>query len=486
MATTSWTRSRRSARALGVALTIGAAACALNPATGKRQLSLISEAQEIQMGREAAQSVGATVGLVDSQALQTYVQGIGRSEAVASERPKLPWEFHVVDDPSPNAFALPGGFIYVTRGLLGLMTSEAELAGVLGHEIGHVTARHSVNQISKQQLAQLGLGLGSVFLPEAAPLGSLLGSGLQLLFLKYGRDDEREADVLGFEYMRKRGYDVREFDDVFAALDRIGDQEGGALPAWLSTHPEPAERVKNAEARIAAVGPQPNARIGEEDYLNQIDGLVYGNDPRQGFFRGTRFFHPKLRFQLLFPEGWQMQNLSQAVVAVAPENRAAIQVTIAGDVRPEVALERFFSQPGVAAGRVVRDQVHGQPAAIGEFQAQTDGGVVQGLAAYVSYGGLTYQLIGYTAAASYSSYGTAIESTIRSFDSVNDPAILNVEPQRIDIVKVPSAMTVSEFAQKYSPGVPPRTLAIINGLPSADSRFTAGALAKRVVGSSSL
>jgi predicted Zn-dependent protease len=484
MATTSWNSCRRVSRAACVVFTLGAAACALNPATGKRQLSLISEAQEIQMGREASKSVGATVGLVENAELQTYVQQIGRGEAAASERPTLPWEFHVVDDPSPNAFALPGGFIYVTRGMLSLMMSEAELAGVLGHEIGHVTARHSVNQISKQQLAQLGLGLGSVFLPEAAPLGSLVGSGLELLFLKYGRDDEREADVLGFEYMRKRGYDVREFDDVFAALDRIGDKERGALPAWLSTHPAPAERVKNAEARAAAVGPQPNARIGQEDYLGRIDGLVYGADPRQGFFRGTHFYHPKLRFQVRFPEGWQTQNLSQAVVAVAPENRAVIQVTIAGDIRPEAALERFFAQPGIAAGRVVRDDVHGAPAAIGEFQAQTDGGVVQGLAAYVLHGGLTYQLIGYTAASSYSNYGAAFESAIRSFDSVKDPAVLNVAPQRIDIVKVPTAMTVSEFAQKYSSAVPAQTLAILNGLASAESRFMAGALAKRVVGSS--
>jgi predicted Zn-dependent protease len=465
-------------------LITAAAACALNPATGKRQLSLISEAQEVQMGREAAKSVGATVGLVDSPALQTYVQQVGRREAVASERPNLPWEFHVVDDASPNAFALPGGFIYVTRGMLSLMSSEAELAGVLGHEIGHVTARHSVNQISKQQLAQLGLGLGAIFLPEARPFESLLGSGLELLFLKYSRDDEREADVLGFEYMRKRGYDVREFDDVFAALDRIGEQERGALPAWLSTHPAPAERVKSAEARAAGVGAQPNARIGQEDYLGQIDGLVYGDDPRQGFFRGTRFYHPKLRFQLAFPDGWQTENLTQAVVAVAPQNRAAIQVTIAGDVRPEAAIERFFSQAGVAAGRVVRDQVNGEPAAIGEFQAQTDGGVVQGLAAYVLHRGLTYQLIGYTAASSYASYGAAIERAIRSFDSVSDPAILNVAPQRIDIVTVPRAMTVSEFARQFSSPVPPQTLAVLNGLPSADSRLTAGALAKRVVGTS--
>jgi predicted Zn-dependent protease len=464
------------------AIVLSFAACALNPATGRRQLSLIGEAQEIQMGREAAASVRSTVGLVDNPALQSYVQQIGRREAATSERPNLPWQFEVVDDPSPNAFALPGGFIYVTRGMLSLMTSEAELAGVVGHEIGHVTARHSVNQISKQQLAQLGLGLGSIFFPEARPFESLVGAGLELLFLKYSRDDEREADVLGFEYMRKQGYDVSEFDDVFAALDRIGEGERGALPAWLTTHPAPAARVEAAQTRAAAVGPQPNARVGGEEYLGQINRLVYGNDPRQGFFRGRTFYHPKLRFQLAFPEGWQTENLTQAVVGMAPGNRAALQLTVAGDIPPETAMQRFFSQSGAVPGRVVRDRFQGNPATIAEFQAQTDGGVVQGLTAYVMHGGLTYQLIGYTAATLYSGYGAALEGAIRSFAPVTDPRILNVQPQRIDVVKIPTAMTVSEFARRFGSGVPPQTLAILNGLPGADSMLSAGTLAKRVVG----
>jgi predicted Zn-dependent protease len=183
-------------RAVGIPMwlmTLAIGGCALNPATGRRQLSLISEQQEIQMGREAAAEIQTALGLVDDTSLQSYVQRIGRQEAAISERPNLPWQFHVVDDPTPNAFALPGGFIYVTRGMMALMTSEAELAGVLGHEIGHVTARDTVNQLSKQQVAQLGFGLGSIFVPEMQQFGSLAGAGLNLLFLKYGRDDERET-----------------------------------------------------------------------------------------------------------------------------------------------------------------------------------------------------------------------------------------------------------------------------------------------------
>jgi predicted Zn-dependent protease len=470
-----------------VSLVFTMSACATNPATGKRQLALIGEEQEIQMGREAAASVAQTIGLVDDKALQAYVAQIGQRAAEASERPNLPWEFHVVDDPTPNAFALPGGFIYITRGMLGLMTSEAELAGVLGHEIGHVTGRHSVNQLSKAQLAQLGMGLGSIFVPEMRPYQSLVGAGLELMFLKYSRDHEREADELGFEYMRKRGYDVGEFDDVFAALGRIGEQEGsgGALPSWLLTHPAPEERVESARARAAAAAPQTDARIGQEAYLEQIDDLVYGKDPRDGFFRGATFYHPKLRFQMTFPEGWNTENMTQVVVGVARDNRAALQLTVAGRGRPEAAIEQFFSQPGVSAGRVTRAQFNGQPAAIGEFQAQTEGGVVQGLAAYVTRGDITYQLIGYTAAPLYSTYGATLERAIRSFAPVTDPAILRVEPQRIDVVKIDASMTVAEFAERFQSAVPAQTLAIINQVPGPDSRLAAGTLVKRVVGRAS-
>jgi predicted Zn-dependent protease len=239
--------------------------------------------------------------------------------------------------------------------------------------------------------------------------------------------------------------------------------------------------VKAAQAGAAAVGQQPNARVGREDFLAQINQLVYGNDPRQGFFRGANFYHPKLRFQLAFPEGWQTQNLTHAVVGVAPENRAALQLTIAGDIRPDAAMERFFAQSGAVPGRVVRDQVNGDPATIAEFQAQTDGGVVQGLTAYVLHGGLTYQLIGYTPAPLYAGYGAALERTIRSFASVTDPQILNVQPQRVDVVRVPTAMTISEFARRFNSAVPPQTLAILNGLPGPESQVSAGTLAKRVV-----
>ena len=167
------------------------------------------------MGREYDQDVAASIGLYADSGLQRYIQQFGARLAATSERPNLPWSFHVVDDPVVNAFALPGGFIYVTRGILAHLNSEAELAGVVGHEIGHVTARHSVSQMSKQQLAQIGLAVGTIASPEFERFGALASAGLGVLFLKYSRDAERQADDLGLRYMRRVNYDPREMPHVF-------------------------------------------------------------------------------------------------------------------------------------------------------------------------------------------------------------------------------------------------------------------------------
>ncbi len=460
-----------------------AAACATNPATGKRELALVSQEQEIQMGRESAAQVPETLGLVDDPELQSYVSRIGKNMAARSERPNLPWEFHVVDDPAPNAFALPGGFIYVTRGMMNLMTTEAQLASVLGHEIGHVTARHSVSQISKQQLAQIGLGLGSVLSPTVGQLQPLIGTGLGLLFLKYGRDDEREADSLGFGYVQGVGYDTSEFDDVFRALERAGDEAASAIPAWLQTHPQPAERASRAEERAAALPRQTDARVGREAYLGQIDDLVYGKDPRDGFFEDGVFYHPRLRFQIGFPGGWQTANLTQAVVAAEPQQQAMLQLTIAGTLEPRAALARFVQQPGLQIGRTSTSGINGQPAAMAEFAAATEGGAVRGLVAFVSHGDRTYQIVGYSAAERYGAFVDAFDRSIGSFGPVRRADVLRVQPQRIDIVNVPSAMTLREFAERYPSGVPAAELAVLNHLPGEDARIAPGTQVKRVIGS---
>ncbi|MDF3052201.1 MAG: peptidase Ste24p [Geminicoccaceae bacterium] len=461
------------------------ASCARNPVTGKNELALVSEGQEIQMGQQAAQEVAQTIGFVDDPALQSYVAGIGKRMAAKSERPDLPWEFHVVNDASVNAFALPGGFIYVTRGLLAHMNSEAELASVLGHEIGHVTARHSVQQISKAQLATLGLGIGSIVSSDVAQFAGLASQGLQVLFLKYGRDAENQADDLGFRYALGQSYDVREMANVFETLNRASQAggEGGRLPEWLSTHPNPENRVKRTEERLDTLHTSlTNAIVNREQYLSQVDGMAFGEDPRQGFFEGAMFYHPDMRFQLQFPEGWKAQNLPSAVVAVSPQEDAIIQLGLAGDASPREAASQFLSQEGVQAGQGSTSSINGNPAATSYFQAQTEQGVIEGLVSFISYGGKTFGLLGYTPQGKLESYDGVFRGTVRSFEQLRNSAALSVKPAVVQLVRVPSQMTLAQFNQQYPSTVSIEQLAIIHELAGPAVVVPRGRTLKRVVG----
>lgn len=463
-------------------LTTTLAACAINPVTGQRELALISEQQEIEMGREASQQVEQEIGLVEDADLQGYVSGIGLELARDSERPDLPWHFAVVDDASPNAFALPGGFIYVTRGLMDLMGSEAQLAAVLGHEIGHVTARHSVSQLSRAQLAQLGLGVGMILVPELQQYGQVAGAGLQLIFLKYGRDDERQADELGFGYALQAGYDVREMARVFQSLDRAAELAGAsALPTWLSSHPNPPERIETVERRVDALDrPLDGLRVGRDAYLPRLDGMVYGADPRNGFFDGTAFIHPRLRFRLSFPDGWQGQNTSQMVAAGSPDQDALVQLTLTPE-SPRTALSAFLADESIQQARAEPGDINGFPAAAAEFTAATESGSFHGVVAFLQDADRTYRLLGYATDAAFDSREPAIRAWIASFQRLTDPDLLAIQPDRVAILTLPRAMTLAAIASAYPSTVPLEELVLINQVDDADVSLASGALVKRVV-----
>jgi predicted Zn-dependent protease len=459
------------------------AACSTNPVTGRREISLVSEGQEVQMGQEAAKQVEQSLGLVKDEQLQAYVRRIGMELARQSERPQLPWRFGVIDDPTPNAFALPGGPVYITRGLMNLMNSEAELASVLGHEIGHITARHSAQMMTRSQLGQIGLLAVIIAKPELAQFGDALSSGMQLLFLKYGRDAERQADELGFKYAVTENYDVSEMDDVFIALQRVGEAEGrSGIPAWASTHPDPGERAKTTQQRVAALPAPPSPRVtNATEYLNRIEGLVYGENPRQGFFRGGEFLHPDLRFRMSMPNGWKTQNLPQAVVAVSPNQDAIVQLQFAQG-GPTDAARQFFSQQGIQQGQSSNASVNGNPAYTSYFRAQTQQGNIAGLVSFISHNGSTYQILSYTSEQRLGNYENLFRSVAGSFATLTDPSALNVRPNVIDVVQIPSSMTLAQFNQRYPSVVPIAELSIINQV-DANSVIPAGTRVKRVVNS---
>ena len=461
-----------------------AAGCATNPVTGKPQLALMTVQQEIEMGRQTHQEVLQTMGAYQDQDLQRYVEETGQRLAQASERPDLPWAFTVIDDPSVNAFALPGGFIYLTRGILSHMASEAEMVSVLGHEIGHVTARHSVERISKAQLAQVGLIAGMILSPELRNFGDLASTGLQVMFLKFSRDDERQADDLGFRYMNQAGYEPREMVEMFHVLDRVSRVPGqGRLPNWLATHPNPEDRLQRIQQQIAAATPEVlGSTVDRRDFLQRIDGVVFGEDPREGYFRGSSFYHPQMGFTVRFPEGWRTSNQKQAVGAISPREDAVIVLTLARGDSPEEAARRFFGQQGVRQGNAWRGEIGGLPSVSSSFQvSQAQGGDIVGLAAFVEHTGRVFQLLGYTVQGRARAYEGPIEGSLATFSRLTDRRYLDVQPKRIDLVRIDRDMPLEEFNRRYPSTVDLPTLAIINHVDAGDT-LRSGQEYKRVVG----
>jgi predicted Zn-dependent protease len=434
------------------------------------------------MGREYAGQVAQEMGVYPDSSVQTYVGRLGVELAVTTERPRLPWTFTVMDDPTVNAFALPGGYIFVTRGILTHMNSEAELATVVGHEIGHVTARHSVQQMTRQQIAQIGLVAGAIASEKIAQNLGAISQGLGILFLKYGRDDEAQADGLGFRYALHDGYDVRKMVDMFQILERVSARAGQRIPEWQSSHPDPGNRIAATRARLAKVTePLDGKKVNREPFLRMIDGMVYGDNPRQGFFKGGAFLHPDLAFQLDFPQGWQTANQPSSVVGVSQKQDAQVQLSLAGQAAPAEALKQFLGQQGIQAGRSGQTTINGNAAAYAPFTAQTqDGGVLSGLVAFISYNGTTYQLLGLTTATD-GTYDRTFQAFVGSFRRLTDPAALAIKPNRIQIVKARNATTLAAFNQQNPSVIPIEELALINGMADGSATIAAGDLVKRVV-----
>jgi predicted Zn-dependent protease len=455
------------------------AACTMNPATGQRQLTLLSEAQEIQIGAQTHPEVLASFGAYDDPEWQAYIQELGAKIAATSERPELTWTFTVLDDPVVNAMALPGGYIYVNRGILAHFNSEAELVSVLGHEIGHVTARHSVEQMSRAQLAQLGLGVAAIASEEFRQYAGLASQGIGILFLKFGRDDENQSDTLGLRYMTRAGYDPHEMPKVFATLDRVTQSHGlRGTPEWLSTHPDPGNRIGNIDARIGRLPPElQQGTVGRESYFNRLAGMIFADDPRQGYTVGHTYYHPELAFKIDFPDEWQIINQRQAVGALSPNRDAAVVLTLSDKGSPRAAFEAFFGQQGIQRGSNRGRNLYSFRA----VDTQTGAGQAEGLIGFLEHGGRLYQLMGYTGLETWDSYARAMHNSLSSFSKVTNRRYLEVSPATIDIVKLPRSMNLTEFVRRYPSTIEIDRLAIINGV-NPDTMMEKGRLVKRVIG----
>lgn len=459
-------------------------ACATNPATGRRQLMLMSEAQEIQLGRDSDQQIRQEMGVYDDPALQQYVDRIGQRLARQSHRPQLPWTFTVVNEPAVNAFALPGGFIYLTRGMMPFLHDEAELAAVLGHEIGHVDARHSAAAYSQQVLAGGGLVLGGIFVPELRPYQDLAGAALGLLFLSHSREAELEADGLGVEYAATSGWNPNGMPDLLTTLARLDEASGTSrgVPNWALTHPPASDRVEAVRAAVAAAPPADT--INAEALNQHLDGLVFGDSREQGMVRGRDFLHPELRFALQFPSGWEIVNSASQVVA-QPAERTDVGLILQIVPNPSGSIEQTaqttMSKAGFREISGRRGEINGLPAYVGTYNGTEQNAQVAARAAHIQASGRVYLLAGLAPTSIYASVDDQFTNTIGTFREMSRSEADRIQPHRVDFRTVRSGESWESIAAATGNIVKPSTLAIMNGSdPGTPPR--AGARIRIIVG----
>jgi predicted Zn-dependent protease len=446
-----------------------ATACATNPATGNREFSLMSEAQEIDLGRQMDVEVRREMGLYNDPELQRYVETVGMRLAKQSDRPNLPWHFAVVDSPAVNAFALPGGYIYLTRGIMPFLDNESQLAGVLGHEIGHVTARHAAQQYTKATSAGVGLALLGIFVPEARPYGGLAENALGLLFLKHGRDAERQADTLGVEYATRTGWDpagVAGMLNTLARLDEAGGSRKG-VPNWLSTHPAPADRVREVQATVAQAATKVPGKpvVDEAQYLTRIDGMIFGDSPSEGIIRGSQFLHPDLRLALSFPQRWDIQNTKTHVLAKAPERDNYLLLQLVPNARGSVEdiARASMANAGFRQLNGDRARINGTDAYVGVWQGSMEGlGAVVTRTAHIAYNDNVYMLAGIAPTNQFEAADREFAAAIRSFRPLSASEASGIRPNRVDLYTVRANDTWQGLAERNGGVVKPSTLAIMN------------------------
>jgi predicted Zn-dependent protease len=464
--------------------------CVKDPITGRRDLMLMTESQEIAMGQQSDPEVAAFFGVYDDAKLQNFINEKGQAMAAVCQRPSLKYQFKIVDSPVVNAFAVPGGYVYFTRGIMAHLNNEAEFAGVLGHEIGHIAARHSAKQYTKSMLAQIGLVAGSALSPTFAQYANLAQQGVGLLFLKFGRDDESQADRLGVEYSSKVGYDAREMGYFFSTLDRLSTVNGAAeVPTFLSTHPNPVDRERKVgklalDWREKIANPQ-NLKVSRDSYLRMIDGIIYGEDPKQGFVENNVFYHPVLKFQFPVPAQWVVQNTPQQVQMGDKDGNAVIMFTLAEGNSLDNAAQSLLQKYQLTLRESRRETVNGLSAIamIADQQAQQTQGQqaqqgVRTLVYLIQYGGNIYTMIGATSQKYFSAYGNTFQSTMQGFAELKDPEKLMREPERVRIKTVEQTAPLSTILSFYK--IPDKRLeevAVMNGM-KLDQTVAKGTLIK--------
>jgi predicted Zn-dependent protease len=453
-------------------------ACSTNPVSGKREVSLVSEADEIKLGRAADADVKKEYGVYNNPALQAYVTEVGMRLAKQSQRANLPWQFTVVDSPEINAFALPGGFIYITRGLMAYLDSEEELAGVLGHEVGHVTARHGAKRQTQGTLAQVfAVGaeiLGQVYGVQGA--GQIAGGVAGQMIQGYGRDQELQADQLGAQYLSANAYDPKAMIKVISVLknqeafasDKARDEgkKPQKMPDWGSSHPSNDQRLKEITQIAGSLKTAPSADAGRDRYLRAINGMTFGDGAAQGVIRGASFFHEPLGIAFSAPSGWKLRNSSEAVIAVNPQESAGVAMLLAtgAGATHEDIIRKIFNP---RSGKSEKTTVNGLPATYFQGQSANDKGQVVAVeATIIAANGQQFVMRTLSKdAAARTAAAADLAAVVRSFHVITPAERALAKPYSLRIQTLPAGQNITGLARATPIGrYAEQEMRLINGV----------------------
>jgi predicted Zn-dependent protease len=458
--------------------------CANNPVTGRKQIVLISESQENAIRKESDPQEIAIFGMNENPALQKFITEKGLQMAAISLRPKLTYEFKIVDSPIINAFAVPGGYVYFTRGIMAQFNNEAEFAGVLGHEIGHITARHSVIQQRNAFLGQIGIIAGVILVPELAQFVDPLSYGMQLALMSFGRDAERQSDKLGVEYSSRIGYDASEMAGFFQTLARQQGASGAEdVPDFLSTHPSPEEREATVQ-ELAIIWKDKlkltNTKINRDAYLKRIDGVIIGEDPRNGFVENGVFFLPNSRILFPIPTDWKLQNTPQQVQMTPANGEALLILTLGTGTSLQDVANKILTNYKLEKVESKNETINGLAALTMIADQKQEQGTIRVISTLIQFEGTIYSMMGISEISKFASYSSAFLSTIQNFKELKETEKLNRKPDIIHIKTVPKQMSLEAAFQYFNMQSDQfERLAILNQMKLSD-RLTKGTLIKVV------
>lgn len=456
----------------------------------------MSESQELAIGQQSDPEILGEFGLYEDSILQKFIQEKGEAMGKISHRPDLKYNFRVVDSPILNAFAVPGGYVYFTRGIMGYFNDEAQFAGVLGHEIGHITARHAAQQQTKQILTQIAFIGGMIASEKFRNMSESAMQAMQLLFLKYSREDESQSDELGVRYSSSIGYDAIHMADFFKTLERYSEKEGARIPEFMSTHPDPGNRyvrVTQLAKEYQAANHLTNLAVNRDAYLRRIDGIIYGEDPRQGYLDKTTntFYHPELKFQFPIPSGWQFQNSPAAVQCANQEGTAAMIFTLSSKKSfQEAASEILQAYEMNQVGTPTSTTINGiQTYTFYAEQAQQTSNTTTQQATEVvamqttlyNYNGNMYVMQGMSYKKDYNSFKSIFANSMNGFKALSDPSKINVTPEKVKVVQVLQNASLKDVLLfNKMPSARLEEFAILNGMLLTDN-VPAGSLIKVVI-----